>query len=96
MIFDMKLKTHGRYDYSALTERKDCWPDGKRLARPTPIVISLLCPSQYAMSSARADVHTPTRSRGDSVPVAAPRFGQRAKKNVAPAMTPRGSVIRAH
>lgn len=29
----MKLKTHGRYDYSAITERKDySWPGGKRLA----------------------------------------------------------------
>jgi len=29
----MKLKTHGRYDYSAITERKDYrWPEGKRLA----------------------------------------------------------------
>jgi len=29
----MKLKSHGRYDYSAITERKDySWPDGKRLA----------------------------------------------------------------
>ena len=29
----MKLKTHGRYDYSALPERKDySWPGGKRLA----------------------------------------------------------------
>jgi allantoinase len=29
----MKLKTHGRYDYSAITERKDySWPSGKRLA----------------------------------------------------------------
>jgi hypothetical protein len=30
---DMKLKTHGRYDYSAITERKDySWSGGKRLA----------------------------------------------------------------
>src|SRR5260221_14313345 len=29
----MKLKSHGRYDYSAITERKDySWPGGKRLA----------------------------------------------------------------
>ena len=29
----MKLKGHGRYDYSAITERKDySWPGGKRLA----------------------------------------------------------------
>ena len=29
----MKLKTHGRYDYSAITKRKDySWPGGKRLA----------------------------------------------------------------
>ena len=29
----MKLKTHGRYDYSALPRRKDySWPGGKRLA----------------------------------------------------------------
>jgi len=29
----MKLKTHDRYDYSAITERKDySWPGGKRLA----------------------------------------------------------------
>src|SRR5258706_14613799 len=29
----MKVKTHGRYDYSAITERKDySWPEGKRLA----------------------------------------------------------------
>ncbi len=29
----MKLKMHGRYDYSAITERKDySWPGGKRLA----------------------------------------------------------------
>ena len=29
----MKLRTHGRYDYSAITERKDySWPGGKRLA----------------------------------------------------------------
>ena len=29
----MTLKTHGRYDYSAITERKDySWPGGKRLA----------------------------------------------------------------
>jgi peptidoglycan/xylan/chitin deacetylase (PgdA/CDA1 family) len=29
----MKLKEHGRYDYSAITERKDySWPGGKRLA----------------------------------------------------------------
>ncbi|MCX7158408.1 MAG: polysaccharide deacetylase, partial [Proteobacteria bacterium] len=27
------LKTHGRYEYSAITERKDySWPGGKRLA----------------------------------------------------------------
>jgi hypothetical protein len=34
----MKLKSHGRYDYSAITERKDySWPGGKRLARaPVP------------------------------------------------------------
>jgi peptidoglycan/xylan/chitin deacetylase (PgdA/CDA1 family) len=29
----MKLKSHGRYDYSAITERKDySWPGGRRLA----------------------------------------------------------------
>src|SRR5438128_12604184 len=29
----MKLQSHGRYDYSAITERKDySWPGGKRLA----------------------------------------------------------------
>src|SRR5690349_2467874 len=29
----MKLKSHGRYDYSAITERSDySWPGGKRLA----------------------------------------------------------------
>ena len=29
----MKLKAHGRYDYSAITERKDySWPGGRRLA----------------------------------------------------------------
>ncbi len=27
------LETHGRYDYSAISERPDYdWPDGKRLA----------------------------------------------------------------
>lgn len=34
----MKLKTHGRYDYSAITERKDySWPGGKRLAVHFPL-----------------------------------------------------------
>lgn len=29
----MKLESHGRYDYSAITERKDySWPGGTRLA----------------------------------------------------------------
>jgi len=29
----MKLKSHGRYDYSAITERRHySWPGGRRLA----------------------------------------------------------------
>jgi hypothetical protein len=33
MIFDMKLKTDGRYDYSAIrSARTTVWPGGKRLA----------------------------------------------------------------
>jgi peptidoglycan/xylan/chitin deacetylase (PgdA/CDA1 family) len=32
-VVQRKLKAHGRYPYSAITERKDYdWPDGKRLA----------------------------------------------------------------